>query len=89
VIKVWDVERRSELRVLPEQPDWPMALAMAPDGKRVAVGRYDGSVSLYELDSGRLQVALLKAAPAAPPRAGYSGDTTRRPARARSGGGRR
>jgi WD40 repeat protein len=88
VIKVWDVDRRTELRVLPEQPDWPMAMAMAPDGKRLAVGRYDGSVSVYGLDTGRLQADLLRAAPAVPPRAGYSGAPARRPARSRSGGGR-
>ena len=61
-VKVWDVEKRTELRVLPAQSDWPTALAL--NGQRLAVGRYDGSVSLYDLASGRLQADLLK--PAAP-----------------------
>ena len=61
-VKVWDVEKRTELRVLTAQSDWPTALAL--HGQRLAVGRYDGSVSLYDLASGRLQADLLK--PAAP-----------------------
>jgi hypothetical protein len=35
-----------------------MAMAVAPDGARVAVGRYDGSVSVYDLASGRVQAEL-------------------------------
>jgi WD40 repeat protein len=64
VVKVWDVETRSELRLLDAQSDWPMALAIAADGARLAVGRYDGSVSVYDLESGRLQADLLRARPA-------------------------
>jgi hypothetical protein len=44
-------------------------VAIAPDGARLAVGRYDGSVSLYDLESGRLQADLL--------RAGHAGGTGR------------
>jgi DNA-binding beta-propeller fold protein YncE len=60
VVKVWDMEKKTELRTLPDQTDWPMAVAVAPDGARVAVGRYDGSVSVYDLESGRLQADLLR-----------------------------
>ena len=64
VVKVWDVDKKAELRVLANQTDWPMSVAIAPDGSRLAVGRYDGSVSMYDVESGRLQADLLRAATA-------------------------
>ncbi|HVR72003.1 MAG TPA: c-type cytochrome domain-containing protein [Vicinamibacteria bacterium] len=60
VVKVWDVEKRTELRLLDGQTDWPMAVAIAADGARLAVGRYDGSVGVYDLESGRGQGDLLR-----------------------------
>ena len=36
-------------KVLDNQPDWVEALSVSPDGKWLAAGRYDGSVSLYNL----------------------------------------
>lgn len=62
VVKVWDLDKKAELRVLADQTDWPMSVATAPDGSRLAVGRYDGSLSVYDLESGRLQADLLRAA---------------------------
>ena len=53
LVKIWDVENGQEIKVLDKQPDWPMALGLSPDGRRLCVGRYDGSVSIYELSSGR------------------------------------
>lgn len=53
LIKIWDADKGVERRVLPDQSDWPLAVVFAPDGKRLAVGRYDGSVSLYEVANGR------------------------------------
>lgn len=38
-------------KVLDNQPDWVEALSVSPDGTRLAAGRYDGSVSLYNLAS--------------------------------------
>lgn len=35
------------------QSDWPVALAFAPDGKRLAVGRLDGSLEIYDSGSGK------------------------------------
>ena len=64
VVKVWDVDKRTELRVLANQTDWPMSVAITPDGSRLAVGRYDGSVSVYDVESGRLQTDLRRAATA-------------------------
>ncbi len=35
------------------QSDWPAALAFSPDGKRLAVGRLDGSLDVYDAASGK------------------------------------
>src|SRR5690606_315897 len=42
VVKVWDTARMAERRALPAQPDAVLALALRPDGKQLALGRYDG-----------------------------------------------
>ena len=51
-IKLWNAADLSEIKVLEMQPDWVLALAFSPDGKQLVVGRYDGSVVSYELQSG-------------------------------------
>jgi WD40 repeat protein len=59
-VKVWDVDTLTERRVLERQPDWAPALALDPAGRRLAVGRFDGSLALYDAASGRrLQVLTL------------------------------
>lgn len=50
-VKLWDAETLEEQHVLERQSDWPMALALSPDGKRLAVGRYDGTLALYDAAS--------------------------------------
>ena len=52
-IKFWNAADLSELKALESQSDWVMALAFSPDGKQLVVGRYDGSVVSYELQSGK------------------------------------
>ena len=37
------------LGVIDQQPDWVDALAISPDGKWLAAGRYNGSLSLYDI----------------------------------------
>ena len=39
------------LGVIDRQPDWVEALAISPDGKWLAAGRYNGSLSLYEVNT--------------------------------------
>lgn len=51
-IKLWNATDLSEIKVLETQPDWVLALAFSPDGKQLVVGRYDGSVVSYELQTG-------------------------------------
>lgn len=37
--------------VIDQQPDWVQALAISPDGKWLAAGRYNGSLSLYDINT--------------------------------------
>ena len=53
VIKFWDSSNLAELKVLEKQSDWVMAMAFSPDGKQLAVGRFDGSVVIYDYHSGK------------------------------------
>lgn len=55
-IKVLRASDLKELRALAAQPDWAYGVGFSPDGKFVAVGRMDGSLSLY--DSANYQDAL-------------------------------
>jgi Tol biopolymer transport system component/mono/diheme cytochrome c family protein len=48
-IRFWDAETLSSLKALDKQPDWVQAMSVSPDGKWLAAGRYDGSVSVYNL----------------------------------------
>jgi WD40 repeat protein len=59
MVKTWDAADLTERYHLPEQPDWALALAIDRGGKRLAVGRFDGSVSLYDFGTGRLLRDLL------------------------------
>jgi WD40 repeat protein len=62
-IKLWDAATLSEKKVFPRQPDWPLGLAVSPDEKRLAVSRYDGSLTLYDTTTGQPAMEPLRAAP--------------------------
>ena len=73
-VKLWDLATLTPRSALERQPDWPQSLALDPDGKRLAVGRYDGSVGVYDAATGTLAFAFTTsptpaqaAAPAAKP----------------------
>lgn len=59
-VKAWDAATMSEATVFERQPDWALALAVHPDGGRIAVGRYDAAAPIYDTATG----ARLDAAPA-------------------------
>jgi WD40 repeat protein len=61
-VKVWDAETITEKQSLPRQSDWPTAMALDAKGERLAIGRYDGTVGVYDLASGRLQAEWLRPA---------------------------
>jgi hypothetical protein len=66
VVKVWDATRMTEVRVLPAQPELALALAVHPDGKQVAIGRFDGALLLYDVQSGKLLAQPLPMKPPVP-----------------------
>jgi len=48
VIKFLRLPNLEEIRVIEKQSDWINGLAFSSDGKSLAVGRYDGSLSVYD-----------------------------------------
>jgi WD40 repeat protein len=59
-IKVWDLATLKPRASFTRQSDWPLALALSPDGSRIAVGRYDGSLALLDSTSEREVLAMLE-----------------------------
>ncbi|MFZ0589011.1 MAG: c-type cytochrome domain-containing protein [Bryobacteraceae bacterium] len=47
-IRFRDAKTLDPLRVIDHQPDWVQALSISPDGTRLAAGRYNGSLTLYD-----------------------------------------
>lgn len=58
VVKLWDLPGLKARAALTGQADWPQGLAVSPDSRGVAVGRFDGSLSVFETASGKPQLAL-------------------------------
>ena len=50
--KLWRAADLSEVRAFGAQPDWSPALALL-DGTRLALGRLDGSLAVYDLTTGQ------------------------------------
>jgi dipeptidyl aminopeptidase/acylaminoacyl peptidase len=50
-IRFRDAETLDPLKVLSGQADWVQALAVSPDGGWLAAGRYDGTLSVYDMKS--------------------------------------
>ncbi len=66
-VKVWDLPSLKPRAGLGIQPDWPQAVAISPDGARVAVGRYDGSIAVLDAANGKPALAL-RELPKPPPK---------------------
>ena len=60
-LKVWDAERLEEIALLPAQVALVQALAIAPDGSRLCVGRMDGTLQTYEIHPQRLRTGNAEA----------------------------
>jgi Tol biopolymer transport system component len=81
--KAWDPARMTELRVYPRQPEIVLAMALRPDGKQLALSRYDGAVVLLDEASGKTQDEPLPVKPRTPqlaklmPAEGQRGQTIR------------
>lgn len=61
-IKLWDSRALTEKSVLEKQPDLAMGLALSPDGKSLAVSRYDGSAAVYDVATGLRRIGPLPVA---------------------------
>jgi hypothetical protein len=69
-VKAWDAAQMVERQHFEKLPETPLALAVSADGKRLAVGRYDGVVNLFDPSSGqklREPIAVAAAKPAPKP----------------------
>ncbi|MFL5244097.1 MAG: WD40 repeat domain-containing protein [Gemmataceae bacterium] len=83
VIKSWDTAKMVERKVYAKQSETTLALALRPDGKQLAVGRFDGSAALLDAATGKEQMQLLPIKPKPPkiakitPNFGQRGDTIR------------
>jgi WD domain, G-beta repeat len=52
-LKSWDTARMTEKLALPAQPETVLSLALRPDDKQLAVGRYDGACVLLDAATGK------------------------------------
>lgn len=59
IVKAWDAARMVETKVYPRQPEATLALAVRPDHKQFAVGRYDGATLLIDEGTGKVQTQPL------------------------------
>jgi WD40 repeat protein len=66
-LKSWDVERMVERKVYDHQPETVLCMALRPDGKQIAIGRYDGVVVLLDEATGKVQAQIGAPAPARKP----------------------
>jgi WD40 repeat protein len=51
--KKWDAAKLVEKLTFPPQPDTMLSLALRPDGKQLAVGRFDGVLQLIDPETGK------------------------------------
>ncbi len=52
VVKAWDAERMVERKVYERQPETVLSMALRPDQKQLALGRYDGQVVFVDTATG-------------------------------------
>jgi dipeptidyl aminopeptidase/acylaminoacyl peptidase len=65
-VKAWDAQRMIERKVHERQPETVLSLAVRPDGKQLALGRYDGVLTLLDATTGKSQAEPLPVKPKPP-----------------------
>ncbi|HEY7154558.1 MAG TPA: c-type cytochrome domain-containing protein [Gemmataceae bacterium] len=65
-VKAWDAERMVERNVYDRQPETVLSLAVRPDSKQMALGRYDGALVLLDTATGKPQAEPLPIKPKPP-----------------------
>ena len=58
-VKIWDVEKRAEVRTIQGHTDCIYAVAFSPDGKTLATSSYDKLIKLWNVDTGK-EIRTLK-----------------------------
>jgi WD40 repeat protein len=53
-IRFRDAKTLDPIRVIDHQPEWVQALAISPDGKWLAAGRFNGTLSLYDVKNDKV-----------------------------------
>jgi hypothetical protein len=82
-VKAWDAARMTERKVYAKQPEATLALAVRPDHKQIALGRFDGTALLLDEATGKIQAEPLPVKPKPPqltkvtPNAGRRGQAIR------------
>jgi hypothetical protein len=66
VIKVWDAAKLNEMKTHPTQHESILDFAVRPDGKQLAVARFDGVALLLDPNTGKIVARPNPAAPIAP-----------------------
>jgi hypothetical protein len=66
VLKAWDAAELTERWHSEKFADTPLCFALRPDGKQLAVGRYDGALVLLDAATGKVQSQPLPAKPKPP-----------------------
>lgn len=59
-VKAWDTKRFTQLRTLKNQSDWVTGLATSADGRRLYIGRQNGTFESRRLDDGGPRVAKVE-----------------------------
>jgi WD40 repeat protein len=77
-VKAWDTARLVERKVYARQPETVLSLAVSPDHKQLALGRYDGALVLIDEATGKVQRQPLPVKPMPPVAAKVSPDWGRR-----------
>ena len=57
-VRLWNPMNGGALKTLSGHTDWVYAVALSPDGKRVAAGSWNGEVRVWETASGNLVKAF-------------------------------
>jgi WD40 repeat protein len=57
-IRLWKLDTLDLLEIIPAQADWVQALAFSPDGRRLALGRYDGLLALWDVAAKKTAIVL-------------------------------
>ena len=55
VIRIWDMENRTQLHSIEQHADWVLALAFSPDGALLASGSRDKSARVFDTKTGELE----------------------------------